>query len=112
MFAFFKNDTLENFWANKVGDIFFDLTVRGMKWDQSQVDLNFYFGLDNVPAFYEFDAEKNLIIKKEVVTFNEVVTQNGLGEEVVTQEEVRAYVIDKTISPIVYAAKGVIVKPC
>lgn len=112
MFAFFKNDTLENFWGNQVGDVFFDLTIKGMKWDQSQIDLNYYPELENIPAFYEFDRNKKLIIENEVISFNEVITQNELGEDVTTQEEVKTYVVVKIIEPIVYAAKGVMTRPC
>lgn len=108
MFAFFKNDTLENFWANQIGDIFFDLTVRGMKWDQSQIDLMFYPELDKVPWYYEFDSNKNLIIKDRIVSTQEVTNDDGS----ISVLESESFVVKKTIEPIVYAVKGVIVKPC
>lgn len=111
MFAFFKTDTLENFWANQVGDIFFDLTVRGMKWEQSQIDLMFYPGLDNVPQYYEFDTDKKLIIKSRIVTHEEI-TEEVDGVQKTTVIEHESFVVKNTIEPIVYAAKGVIVKPC
>ena len=112
MFIIFNNDSILNFWANQIGDVFIEATIRGLKLDQSKVDLNFYFGLDSVPQFYEFDQDKKLIIKKEVITINEVVTQNENGEDVVTQEEVKSYEVDKIIEPIVYFSKGIMIKPC
>lgn len=112
MYAIFNNDSLLNFWANQIGDVFIEATIRGLKLDQSKVDLNFYFGIDSIPQFYEFDQDKKLIIKKEVITINEVVTQNELGEDVVSQEEIKTYETDKIIDPIVYFAKGLMVKPC
>jgi hypothetical protein len=112
MFAIFKNDSLLNFWGNKPSEIFIQATCRGLKLNEGEIDLNFYFGIDSVPAFYEFDQDKKLIVKKEIITINEVVTQNELGEEVVSQEEIKTYEVEKIIEPIVYFAKGVTVKPC
>lgn len=112
MFCIFINDLLLNFWANQIGDVFIEATIRGLKLDQSNVDLNFYFGIDSIPKFYEFDQDKKLIIKKELITINEIVTQNENGEDVVTQEEVKSYEVDKIIEPIVYFSKGLMIKPC
>ena len=112
MFCFFKNDYLVNFWSNQIGDIFCELTIKSMKWEAGQIDLVFYPLLDNVPEHHEFDSEKNLIIKKKIVTQNEVHSTNELGEDVVTIEEVVTYEVERTINPIVYYAKGLMVKPC
>jgi len=108
MFCFFKNDAFENFWSNKIGDIFFDLTIRGMKWDQSQIDLVFYPGLEKVPAYYEFDSNKKLIIKDRIVMHQEVTNEDGT----LSVLESESFVIKSEIEPIVYAVKGVIIKPC
>jgi hypothetical protein len=112
MFAFFKNDQFVDFWSNKIGDVFFDLTVSGLKWNRSEIDLFYYPELNVVPTFYEFDSEKKLIIKKEIRTLTEVVSTNEAGEEVVTQEEVVTYETDKIIDPVIYCLKGVMIKPC
>lgn len=112
MFGLFIDSILKDFWANQVGDVFIEATIRGLKLDQSKVDLNFYSEIDSVPPFYEFDQDKKLIIKKEIITINEVVTQNENGEDVVTQEEVKSYEVDKIIEPVVYFAKGLMVRPC
>lgn len=112
MFAIFNNDLLLNFWSNQNGDIFIEATIRGLKLDQSKIDLNFYFGIDSIPSLYEFDQDKKLIIKKEVTTINEIVTQNELGEQVVTHEEIKSYEIDKIVEPVIYFAKGIMIKPC
>jgi len=112
MFCFFKNDSLVNFWSNQIGDIFCELTIKSMKWESGQIDLVLYPLLDNVPEHYEFDSEKNFIIKKKIVTQNEVVSINELDEEVVTIEEVVTYEVERTINPIVYYTKGLMIKPC
>lgn len=113
MFCIFNNDSLINFWANQVGDVFIEATIRGLKLDQSKVDLNFYFGIGSIPQFYEFDQDKKLIIKKEIITMvddNTVIDENG--NEIVNQVEVKTYEVDKIIEPIVYFSKGVMIKPC
>lgn len=112
MFLFLKNNELVNFWSNKIGDVFFDLTVSGLRWNRSEIDLFYYPEIYSIPYFYELDSENNLVIKKEVVTINDVVLVNDLGEEVVTQEENKTYQVDKIIEPIIYCAKGVMIKPC
>lgn len=112
MFALFLNDLLKDFWMNNEGDIFLDATIRGLGLNRDLVDLNFYPEVFEKPEFYEFDADKNLIIKKEVVTQTEVVSQDENGNDVVTIEEVKTYETEKTIEPIVYFAKGLMIKPC
>jgi hypothetical protein len=112
MFSLFVNDFLNNFWANKPNDIFISNTCRALKLNEGSVDLNFYFGLDSVPQFYEFDANKNLILKNEVKTIVEESSVNELGETIVTQNEVVTYEAYKTIEPIVYFAKGLMIRPC
>jgi hypothetical protein len=83
-----------------------------MKWDRGDVDLYFYPSISNVPAFYEIDPDKKLIIKKEVVTTVEHESVNEAGETVITSEEVKTYETDRVINPVVYCANGVIIKPC
>ena len=112
MFSLFVNNTLNNFWSNQIGDMFIYATIRGLKLNQSLVDLNYYPELENVPSFYEFDQDKKLIIKKEVTTLVSVVIKNELGEDVLSQEEVKTYEVDKIIEPIVYFSKGIMIKPC
>lgn len=112
MFCFFYKDLFVGFWSNKIGDIFCDLTINGMKWDRSDVDLYYYPSLNDVPRFHEIDSSKNLIIKKEVVTNVEHESVNESGETVITTEEVKTYETDKVIEPVVYCAKGLIVNPC
>lgn len=112
MFCIFNNDLLINFWANQIGDIFIDATIRGLKLTQSLVDLNYYPELDSVPAFYEFDQDKKLIIKKEVITYEEQVSTDTEGNELTALVEVKSYEIDKVIEPIVYMSKGILIKQC
>jgi hypothetical protein len=112
MFAFFKNESLVNFWANQVGDIFFDLTIRGMKWSESEIDLIYYPFLDQVPEFYEFGPDKNLIIKKKVITFVDSKSTIEDGSEVTTTSEVVSFEVERTIIPMVYFSKGISFLPC
>jgi len=112
MFCFFKNEYLVNFWSNKVGDCFLEITCNSMKWQKTEIDLLFFDGIDSVPQFYEFDANKNLILKNEVKTIVETSSVNELGETIITQNEVVTYEAYKTIEPIVYFAKGLMIRPC
>jgi hypothetical protein len=112
MFAIFKNDLLLNFWANQVGDVFIEATIKGLKLTQSEIDMNFYFGIDSIPSFYEFDQDKKLIIKKEVISFVDEVSTDAEGNEVISQVEVKNYEVDKIVEPIIYFAKGLMIKPC
>lgn len=112
MFCIFVGDILNDFWSNQIGDVFLEITILKLRMEPSQVDLNYYPQVYDRPKFFEFDQSKNLVIKKEVITINEVVTLNENGDEVVNQEEIKSYVTDKIIEPIVYYAKGIMVKPC
>ena len=112
MFAFFKNDSLVNFWANQVGDIFCAPTIRGMKWSELDIDLVFYPLLEQVPEFYEFGPDKNLIIKNKVITFVDSKSTLEDGSEVTTTSEVISYDIEKTIVPVVYFSKGQMILAC
>jgi hypothetical protein len=112
MFIIFKNDSIVNFWGNSQNDIFIQNTCKSIRLNENEVDLIWYNNVYDVPKFYEFDQDKKLIIKKEIVTINEVVTQNENGEDIVTQEEVKSYEVDKIIDPIFYFSKGLMIKPC
>jgi hypothetical protein len=112
MFSIFNNDSLINFWTNQIGDIFIDATIRGLKLTQSLIDLNYYPGIDTTPKFYEFDQDKKLIIKKEVISYEDQVSTDPEGNEVTTVVEVKSYEVDKVIEPIVYMSKGIMIKPC
>jgi hypothetical protein len=108
MFCFFKGNEFVNFWSNSIGDIFADLTCHSMKWDKGQVDLVYYWGLDNMPEHYEFDSNKVLIVKNKVVTQEEVLDENGNPSII----ENVSYTIHKQVDPDFFMSKGVMVKPC
>lgn len=108
MFAFFINNELKNFWSNKIGDIFAELTISKLEWDRSSVDLLFYPSIKQVPPFKEFGANKELIIKERIVGHEEVTDEDGT----VSIIETESFVVKETIEPVVYVAKGIIVKPC
>jgi len=116
MFCFFVNNEFKNFWSNKPGDIFADLTCSSMKWKREEVDLNFYPFVTNLPQDYNFDENKKLIILRvssemvEKLDENEQVVFDENGNPVM--EEASVTTIDSEHEPVVYMAKGVIVKPC
>jgi hypothetical protein len=112
MFCFFYKDLFVDFWSNKIGDIFCDLTILSMKWDRLDVDLYYYPSLNSVPEFYEIDSSKKLIIKKEIITIVEHQLVNEDGVTIVTAEQVKTYETDIVIDAVVYCAKGLLVKPC
>ena len=120
MFCFFKNDEFVNFWSNQVGDIFCLLTIKGMKWQEGDIDLVFYPLLEDIPHYYEFGSNKELIIKNRYADFvkEEVLDDNGnvktdeSGMKIFTTREVESFTIDRTISPEVFFAKGLMIRPC
>lgn len=112
MFGLFLDNILKDFWANNEGDIFIEATAKALRLNKELVDLNFYPEIYESPKFYEFDANKNLILKNEIKTITEESNVNELGETIVSQNEVVTYEAYKTIEPIVYFAKGFMVKPC
>jgi hypothetical protein len=112
MFALFKNDELVNFWANQPGDIFIAATCRNLKMDEAQVDLVHFIGLDAIPEHYEFSASKQLIIKEKHINIVEIPSTDADGNPIVVQEEQISFTVKQTIDPVVYFAKGLMVKPC
>lgn len=68
MFIFFVNDTFYSFWQNKKGQIFYDLTVKGLGLVNEQVSLSHYRGLISIPSLFAFDHNKNLLIQEKQVT--------------------------------------------
>lgn len=112
MFGLFLNDVLKDFWANNPKDIFIEVTCEKLRINKDQVDLVWYEGLFEVPKHYEFDASKNLVIKKEVVRTVDVITHDEQGNEVVTQQEVTELELDRVVQGEVFFTKGLMVKPC
>lgn len=113
MFGLFCNDEFKNFWSNNQGDIFLEATCRSLKLDKGQVDLVYYMGLDSVPEFKDFTADKKLHVLKKVITeTEEEVIEEGTGLVTYKIVEVESYELDKVYEPIVYLAKGIMVKPC
>lgn len=112
MFCFFKNDALVNFWSNQIGDVFCDLTIRGMKWNQGEIDLVYYPELQDVPELYEFGPSKELTTKKKHIEQHEQVTTDAEGNQTVSMIDIEVITPVKTIQPEVYFAKGVMIRPC
>lgn len=112
MFCLFLDDILKDFWANLEGDIFIEATAKALRLNKELIDLNFYPEIYESPEFYEIDSEKKLVLKNKVVTIVEESSVNEAGETIISQIEVVTYVPYKTIEPIVYLAKGLMVKLC
>jgi hypothetical protein len=107
MFCFFNKDKFENFWSNSIGDVFASITILKMGWSNGDIDLVYYPSLDKYPDHFEFDANKNLVIKKRVI---EQIEEDVDGVMVVKTSF--KYVNDKTIEPVFYINKGLIIKTC
>ncbi len=107
MFSFFLNDVFFSFWANKPEDEFFDLTVKGMKWNSSTVSLFNYPELSvNRPELFRFDEDKNLIIQeKQLSEPIEIPVEGGEpGQTRTFQEEILVDV--QTITGVAYVING------
>jgi hypothetical protein len=107
MFIFFINGLFYSFWQNKKGDEFFDLTCMGLDLNASQVSLSYYAGVKSIPEFYEFDENKNLLIKEKAIT---EVLVGPEGEQVL--EEQISYNIKETILAEVFVINGEKFKTC
>jgi hypothetical protein len=115
MFCLFKNNELVNFWGNAKGDIFLKNTCRNFGMDEMEADLLWYSELKIVPGYSElfsFDPDKNLQLKKKVITMVDSQLMGPEGVEVTIQNEVISYEIERTIIPVVYFSKGISFLPC
>jgi hypothetical protein len=65
MFAFYLAGVFMGLWQNKPGDIFFDLTVKSLRWDGSKVSLFYYDGILEAPL-YQMSDDKELILLERV----------------------------------------------
>lgn len=97
MFIFFLSGSFFSFWQNEPGQTFFDLTVKGMKWNPSLVSLRHYPTLSSVPELFRFEENGDLVIQKKVI-----------NEE--TQEE--SIVDDYTVTAELYVENGVKLIAC
>jgi hypothetical protein len=107
MFAFFLNGTFLDFWANKPGDIFFDLTVSKLGWSPETVTLVHFPGIPvRRPEFFRFDENKNLIIQeKQLSEPIEIPVEGGEpGQTQTVQEEILVDV--QTITGVAYVVDG------
>lgn len=112
MFCFFYENVFVGFWGNKIGDVFAELTCKSMRWDSKGVDLVFYHNISNIPEHYEFDSNKNLIIKKKNIQLIETESLDEQGNPIVTTVEEVSFETERVLECEVYYAKGLIVKAC
>jgi hypothetical protein len=104
MFAFFLENNFLDFWANKPGDIFTDITIDKMKWQKEKVSLYFYADIPiNRPEYFYFDQDKNLVFQNKIIT-----TQEVDGEQVSVEQMVDV----STVPAIPYIISGEKVLPC
>lgn len=104
MFIFFKDDVFKDFWMNNKGDIFFEATCKGLKWNPQTIDLAWY-DIDSIPEFFNFDENKNLIILEKKT--REVI--NEQTQEITTEE----YFNDLETKQVeFYVQKGSILTQC
>ena len=68
MFAFIVNNEFMGLWANKIGDIFFENTCKGMKWNKELTSLIYFqdFPLHNSENNM-FEFENNMLVFYEVI---------------------------------------------
>lgn len=97
MFAFFLNGSFFSFWQNEPGQIFFDLTVKGMKWDASTVSLKYYSGLISAPEFFRFEENGDLVIQEKQIVEGEIHEEIMVDIQTIASE---VYVLngDKAVS--------------
>ena len=120
MFAIFNNDSLVNFWANKIGDIFISATCSNLKMDENKVDLVHFMSLESVPEHFDFSESKQLIIKEKHIDIVEIPLLDANGDQVLNaegnpemvQQELISFTVKQTLDPEVFFAKGIMVKPC
>lgn len=119
MFGLFLDDVFMDFWSNKAGDIFIDLTCSSLGYDKNQVDLVFYPGMSSPPSHHELDGKK-LRIMNEVVTIDEepVLDENGDpvfsddGQPLMHNVSSISYHLQQTIDPVPYLTKGIFNQVC
>lgn len=112
MFCFFLNDQEFGFWGNRLGDIFLMATITNLRLNPSGIDVCYFPELFERPAFYEFNDQKELIIKEEVKEEFEETILDENGVEKIIISEIFIYKEIKTIKPIHYFSKGIMLLPC
>jgi len=120
MFALFKNNELLDFWANKQGDIFFELTCQKLKLKKEEIDLIYFKDLEKAPDHFEFLSSKDLVIKEKHISIVQESVKNHLDEDILDEEgnpimqdvEVVSYSELETLVPEIFVNKGTILKLC
>jgi hypothetical protein len=98
MFVFFINAIFYSFCQNEKGQSFFDLTVKGLGLETSSVSLCFFQGLNDVPEFFRFEENGDLVIQQKQTTEGEI------------QEEILVDI--QTIAVENYVLNGEKILPC
>jgi len=105
MFGFFVSSEFVGFWSNKVGDIFFDLTVFSMKWEKSSVSVVYY------PNLQESEIQHAVASLSDVKVYEKHQEQTGVDEnDQPITEEVTTLI--KTIQADTFVTNGLIIIPC
>jgi hypothetical protein len=118
MFAFFIDQEFKGFWSNTIGDIFFDLTCKSMKWDKLKASLVYYPELQENEIQHANATElscdvynlENQQTGEETV---DILDENGIktGEEIKPIFE-DVLVLIRSVDSIIYAQNGQIINKC
>lgn len=110
MFAFFIGNEFKGFWANKVGDVFFDNTCEKMGWDKNTTILSHYNGLK------DSDLANSLVSPNEITIREKSTSLVDSGEVDENQEPIMIeqddFVVVKTIQADLFVNNGVMLINC
>lgn len=95
MFGLFIANEFKGFWQNQSGDRFIHATCSALDYDINQAEL-YQYNIKNPPLNYAFDSEKNIVIYKEIIGEDEVVTVE----------------VDKTVNGELFFSNGQEIRPC
>ena len=109
MFLILVNNTVLNFWGNKVGDIFIDNTIKYLRLDPSNVKLLYFPQIWDVPEFYLY-SNNSITIQRKVITPTLQPKENDSDPDVFINVESYEDVI--TNDAEVFFENGMMIKPC
>lgn len=120
MFGLFYNGSFKDFWQNKPGDNFLELTCLALELDINKVELVYYPDLKAPPTKYEVStSDKGIVPITEVKTKRMVKNEDGTDSEEVERDneglplyDVKVTKHTKIKPKEVYFSKGVKNKDC
>lgn len=88
MFLIRYQGNFKDFWINKIGDVFIENTIKGLKLNAIETELIFYHGLESIPVHFRFNQDDSITTLEKVVTIDEN------GNENITFNDINTYVAD------------------